>query len=36
VRERIAELHASGATSVVFIPAGDDPLGRLESLARAL
>ena len=36
VRERIAELHASGVTSVVFIPAGDDPMGRLDSLARAL
>ena len=36
VRDRIAELHASGATSVVFIPAGSDPLSRLDSLARAL
>ncbi|MDN4641811.1 LLM class flavin-dependent oxidoreductase [Agreia sp. PsM10] len=36
VRDRIAELHASGATSVVFIPAGTDPLSRLDSLARAL
>ncbi|SKA94204.1 Flavin-dependent oxidoreductase, luciferase family (includes alkanesulfonate monooxygenase SsuD and methylene tetrahydromethanopterin reductase) [Agreia bicolorata] len=36
VRERIAELHASGATSVVFIPAGADPLAQLDSLARAL
>lgn len=36
VRDRIAELHASGATSVVFIPAGADPLARLDSLARAL
>jgi alkanesulfonate monooxygenase SsuD/methylene tetrahydromethanopterin reductase-like flavin-dependent oxidoreductase (luciferase family) len=36
VRGRIAELHASGATSVVLIPAGADPLARLDSLARAL
>ncbi|KQO08761.1 luciferase [Agreia sp. Leaf244] len=36
VRNRIAELHASGATSVVFMPAGTDPLSRLDSLARAL
>jgi alkanesulfonate monooxygenase SsuD/methylene tetrahydromethanopterin reductase-like flavin-dependent oxidoreductase (luciferase family) len=36
VRDRIAELHASGATSVVFIPAGADPLAQLDSLARAL
>ena len=36
VRSRVAELHASGATSVVFIPAGTDPLSRLDSLARAL
>jgi len=36
VRDRVAELHASGATSVVFIPAGVDPLAQLDSLARAL
>lgn len=36
VRNRVAELHASGATSVVFIPAGSDPLVQLDSLARAL
>jgi 5,10-methylenetetrahydromethanopterin reductase len=36
VRSRIAELHASGATSVVLIPVGSDPLARLDSLARAL
>ncbi|MBF4633432.1 LLM class flavin-dependent oxidoreductase [Agreia pratensis] len=36
VRARIAELHASGATSVVLMPAGEDPLAQLDSLARAL
>ncbi|CAD5994067.1 LLM class flavin-dependent oxidoreductase [Agreia sp. COWG] len=36
VRDRIAELHASGATSVVLMPAGEDPLSQLDSLARAL
>jgi 5,10-methylenetetrahydromethanopterin reductase len=36
VRARIAELHSSGATSVVLIPVGADPLARLDSLARAL
>jgi 5,10-methylenetetrahydromethanopterin reductase len=36
VRSRIAELHTSGATSVVFIPVGSDPLAELDSLARAL
>jgi 5,10-methylenetetrahydromethanopterin reductase len=35
-RRRIAELHAAGATSVVLIPAGDDPEKALESLAAIL
>jgi 5,10-methylenetetrahydromethanopterin reductase len=35
-RRRIDELHAAGATSVVLIPAGDDPVNALESLAAVL
>jgi 5,10-methylenetetrahydromethanopterin reductase len=35
-RRRITELHAAGATSVVLIPAGDDPVNALESLAGVL
>jgi 5,10-methylenetetrahydromethanopterin reductase len=35
-RRRIAELHAAGATSVVLIPAGADPVNALESLAAVL
>jgi 5,10-methylenetetrahydromethanopterin reductase len=36
VRSRVAELHDAGATSVVFIPVGPDPLAALDQLARAL
>lgn len=35
-RRRIDELHAAGATSVVLIPAGPDPVNALESLATIL
>jgi 5,10-methylenetetrahydromethanopterin reductase len=35
-RRRIDELHNAGATSVVLIPAGDDPENALESLAAVL
>ena len=35
-RRRIDELHAAGATSVVLIPAGDDPVNALESLSAVL
>ena len=35
-RRRIDELHAAGATSVVLIPAGNDPVNALESLAAVL
>ncbi|MGY4857145.1 LLM class flavin-dependent oxidoreductase [Cryobacterium sp. AP23] len=35
-RSRIDELHAAGATSVVLIPAGEDPVNALESLAAVL
>ncbi|WP_241984768.1 LLM class flavin-dependent oxidoreductase [Cryobacterium adonitolivorans] len=35
-RRRIDELHAAGATSVVLIPAGPDPVNALESLAAVL
>ena len=35
-RRRINELHAAGATSVVLIPAGPDPVNALESLAAVL
>ncbi|GEL47941.1 N5,N10-methylene tetrahydromethanopterin reductase [Cellulomonas hominis] len=35
VRARIAALGRAGVTSSVFIPAGDDPLAALGSLARA-
>lgn len=35
-RRRITELHAAGATSVVLLPAGDDPVNALESLAGVL
>ncbi len=35
-RRRIDELHAAGATSVVLIPAGPDPVKALESLAAVL
>jgi 5,10-methylenetetrahydromethanopterin reductase len=36
VRSRVAELHDAGATSVVFVPVGPDPLAALDQLARAL
>jgi alkanesulfonate monooxygenase SsuD/methylene tetrahydromethanopterin reductase-like flavin-dependent oxidoreductase (luciferase family) len=36
VRSRVAELHDAGATSVVFMPVGTDPLAALDQLARAL
>lgn len=35
-RRRIDQLHAAGATSVVLIPAGADPVNALESLAGVL
>ena len=35
-RAQIARLHDAGATSVVLIPAGHDPLAALESLSRVL
>ena len=35
-RAQIARLHDAGATSVVLIPAGLDPLAALESLSRVL
>jgi 5,10-methylenetetrahydromethanopterin reductase len=35
-RERIAELHDAGATTVVLAPSGPDPLGELDVLARCL
>ena len=35
-RRRIDELHAAGATSVVLLPAGEDPVKELESLAAVL
>ncbi|WP_394771550.1 LLM class flavin-dependent oxidoreductase [Lacisediminihabitans sp.] len=35
-RRRVDELHEAGATSVVLIPAGGDPLVELASLARLL
>jgi len=35
-RRRIDQLHAAGATSVVLIPAGPDPVKALESLAGVL
>ena len=35
-RRRIDELHAAGATSVVLMPAGADPVNALESLAAVL
>jgi 5,10-methylenetetrahydromethanopterin reductase len=35
-RRRIDELHAAGATSVVLMPAGNDPVNALESLAAVL
>jgi alkanesulfonate monooxygenase SsuD/methylene tetrahydromethanopterin reductase-like flavin-dependent oxidoreductase (luciferase family) len=35
-RRRIDQLHEAGATSVVLIPAGGDPLAELYSLARLL
>jgi len=35
-RHRIDQLHAAGATSVVLLPAGPDPVNALESLAGVL
>jgi 5,10-methylenetetrahydromethanopterin reductase len=35
-RRRIDELHAAGATCVVLLPAGEDPVNALESLAAVL
>lgn len=35
-RARVDELHAAGAHSVVFIPAGPDPLAALKALAELL
>jgi 5,10-methylenetetrahydromethanopterin reductase len=35
-RRRIDQLHGAGATSVVLIPAGNDPVNALESLAAVL
>ena len=36
VRARLAELHAAGVASNVFIPASTDPMAALDSLARVL
>lgn len=36
VRERGAQLHGAGVTSVILIPTGDDVVAELSSLARAL
>ena len=36
VRERIEELSAAGAGSIVLVPVGPDRLGVLDTLARAL
>ncbi|GAA1824309.1 LLM class flavin-dependent oxidoreductase [Agromyces salentinus] len=36
VRERIADRHEAGATTVVLTPVGDDRLGELERLAEVL
>ncbi|PPG88533.1 LLM class flavin-dependent oxidoreductase [Rathayibacter rathayi] len=35
-RRRIAQLHAAGASSVVLMPSGPDPLRAMEQLARTL
>ena len=36
VRAGIAARHAAGSTTVVLTPVGDDPMGSLDALARAL